>query len=260
MRHKLRIMATYKKRGDKRAKKKGDDHIEEQSTTAEVFNTLDESASKTEEWVARNQKYILSAIGIVVLGILGYLGYSQFIQAPKETEASNELFFAQQYFDQAVTAADNDSLYNLALNGGEGKYGLLDIIDKYKGTKAANLAKYSAGMAYLNMNKYTEAVSFLEGFSSDDAILGALAKGGLGDAFTQLNQLEDALDYYEKAVSHDNNEFTTPRFLLKAGITAMELNQNDKAIGYFKRIKDEYSDTQEGRTVDTYIGKAEALK
>ncbi len=260
MPHKLRIMATYQKRGSKRTNPKVEESNIDQSATAEVFSTLDEGATKTEEWVARNQKYILGIIGVVVIGILGYLGYNQFIQGPKEAEASNELFFAQQYFDQAVNSADNDSLYNLALNGGEGKYGLLDIIDNYGGTKAANLAKYSAGMAYLNMNKYQEAVSHLESFSSNDEILGALAKGGLGDAFVQLNQLDDALEYYEKAISHSTNDFTTPRFLLKAGTTAMELNKNDKALTFFTRIKDDFSDTQEGRTIDTFIGKVEALK
>jgi len=170
------------------------------------------------------------------------------------------LFFAQQYFDQAVNTADNDSLYNLALNGAEGKYGLIDIIDKYSGTKAANLAKYSAGMAYLNMNQYEEAVSYLGDFSSDDLILGALAKGGLGDAFVQLNQLDDALEYYERAIKHGENDFVTPRFLLKAGVTALDLNENEKALKYFTRIKEEFPNSEAGRTIDTFIGKVEVQK
>ena len=50
-------MATYKKRGYKpKTKEDKKSAIEEQSTTAEVFNTLDEGASKTEEWVVKNQK------------------------------------------------------------------------------------------------------------------------------------------------------------------------------------------------------------
>ena len=122
---------------------------------------------------------ILGIIGVVAVGVLGYLAYNQFIQAPKESNAANEMYYPQQYFDQALNnATAKDSLYNLALNGGEGKYGFLDIIDEYPGTKAANLANYSAGMAYLNMQKYQEAISHLEGFTSSDAILGALAKGG----------------------------------------------------------------------------------
>ncbi|MUH35849.1 tetratricopeptide repeat protein [Zobellia amurskyensis] len=251
-------MATYKKRGFKPKDKAEEQELTEQeSATAEVFSTLDESASKTEAWVASNQNYILGIIGVIAVGVLGYLAYAQFVEKPKEANAANEMYYPQQYFDQALNSPTaKDSLYNLALNGAEGKYGFLDIIDEYSGTKAANLANYSAGMAYLNMQKYQEAISHLEDFNSEDDILGALAKGGLGDAFMQLGQPEDALGYYDKAIAHSANNYTAPKFLYKAGVTALELNQNDKALKYFQKIKDEYSSSDEARTVDAFIGMA----
>lgn len=253
-------MATYKKRGFKPKNKVEEQLLDEQgSTTAEVFSTLDESASRSEEWVSKNQNYILGIIGVIAVGVLGYLAYMQFVQNPKEANAANEMYYPQQYFDQALSNdAAKDSLYSLALNGAEGKYGFLDIIDEYSGTKAANLANYSAGMAYLNMQQYQEAIGHLENFSSDDAVLGALAKGGLGDAFMQLGQPEDALGYYEKAISHNENEYTTPRFLYKAGVTAMELNENSKALQYFERIKDDFPSSDEARTIDAFIGMAKS--
>lgn len=253
-------MSTYKKKGYKpKNKKESEQLIESESTTAEVFSTLDEKASRTEAWVAKNQKYILGVIGAVVLIVLGYLAYEQFIVKPTEVEASNDMFFAQQYFDEAVNSTDKDSLFTLALKGAEGKFGLLDIIENYKGTKAANLANYSAGMAYLNMNNYKDAISYLQNFESEDPILGALAKGGIGDAFSQLNQLEEALNYYEKAIQHSENDFTTPKFLFKAGLIALDLQQKEKAVKYFQQIKDKYPDSEEGRIIDIYIGKAESL-
>ncbi len=255
-------MATYKKRGFKPKNKVEEQQFDEQeSTTAEVFSTLDEGASRTEEWVSKNQNYILGIIGVIAVGVLGYLAFSQFVQKPKEANAANEMYYPQQYFDQAVTnTAAQDSLYNLALNGAEGKYGFLDIIDEYSGTKAANLANYSAGMAYLNMNKYEEAITYLENFSSEEAILGALAKGGLGDAFMQLGQPEDALGYYEKAVAHNANDYTTPKYLYKAGVAALELGDKDKALKYFERIKEEFVSSNEARSIDAFIGMAKSGK
>ncbi|WP_420400247.1 tetratricopeptide repeat protein [Flagellimonas sp.] len=251
-------MATYKKRGFKPKNKAEEVSIDENSTTAEVFSTLDQSASKTEAWVQKNQNFILGAIGAIAIGVLGYLGYNEFIQKPKEASAANELFYPQQYFDQALAnETAKDSLFGLALNGAEGKYGFLDIIQEYKGTKAANLAKYSAGMTYLNLQQYDDAITQLEDFSSDDAVLGAMAKGGIGDAFSQLNQKEDALDYYEKAISHSTNEYTTPRFLYKAGVLALNLGQKDKAIGFFERIKEEFEGSQEANGIDVLIGLAQ---
>ncbi len=256
-------MATYKKRGHKPKNKVEEvEHVEENSTTAEVFNTLDEGASRTEEWVAANQKYILGVVGVIALVILGYLGFQKFIQEPKEQEAANEMFKAQQYFDDAVNGNStvSDSLYTLALNGGEGKYGFLEIIENYGSTNAANLAKYYAGFSYLNMNKYQEAIDYLDKFKSDDEMLQPLALGGIGDAFSQLDQVEEALGYYEKAVKAKTNNFTTPKFLLKAAITAISLNKPQVAIPYLERIKEEFPKSVEANQVDVHLGQAQAMK
>lgn len=250
-------MTTYKRTGQKSTKQQA---RQKKSATAEVFKTLDSGASRIEVWVIQNRRYISIALGTVVLGVLGYMGYRQFIQEPKEKEAAEELFFAQRYFNEALNdTSHKDSLYQLALNGAEGKYGFLDIIDNYRGTRAANLARYSAGMAYLEMNKYREAVGHLQAFSSSDMMLSMLAKGAIGDAFMQLNQPGDALSYYEQALSRKDNEYLTPRFLFKAGLISLDLKQQNKALIYFRRIKNDFPKSEEGNIVDAYIGRAENL-
>ena len=252
-------MATYKKRGYKpKTKADKEELLEQESATAGVFKSLDEGASKTEEWVANNQKYIFIIVGLATVFVLGYLGYTKFIQEPKESEAMNDMFKAQQYFDQAVIGTENDSLFTLSLEGGEGKFGMLDIIEEYSGTNAANLANYYAGMSYLNMQDYQNAITYLSDFSSEDQALGPIAKGGIGDAFVQLNQIEDALGYYEKAAEMQTNNYTTPMYLYKAGNIAIQLGQNKKALQYFTRIKSEFSSSTEATNIDVFIGRAEA--
>ncbi|MGA8853461.1 MAG: tetratricopeptide repeat protein [Christiangramia sp.] len=256
-------MATYKKRGHKPSNKEERvKSAEEESTTAEVFNTLDESASRTETWVADNQKYIYIIVGVAIVAVLGYLGYNRFILEPKQNEAANEMSQAQNYMASALRSngTQSDSLYNLALNGGEGKYGFLDIIDNYGGTDAANLAHYNAGFAYLRTGKYQEAIEQLEDFESDDEILSALATGGIGDAFLQLEQPEEALGYYEKAAEMRANSFTAPRFLLKAAITAIKVGDAEAAEEYLLQIEDEYSEAPEADKVAIYLGQARAMK
>ncbi|QAA81351.1 tetratricopeptide repeat protein [Aequorivita sp. H23M31] len=253
-------MATYKKRAGKpRTKADKDAQIEENSTTAEVFRSLDEGASRTEAWVEKNQKGIIGVIAVVAICVLGYFAYHQYIQKPKEIEATNKMFQAQNYWEQALTAPAKDSLYNLSLQGGNGKFGFLDIIENYGGTDAANLAHYYAGMAYLNLNKYQDAIEQLDKFKSKDDILAPLAKGAIGDAFAQLNQNEDALKYYEEAAKMRTNDFTTPRFLLKAGIAAMSLNQSDKALKHFKKITEDYPKSPEVTKAEIYTGRAQAM-
>lgn len=249
-------MATYKKRGYKpKTKKEKEEIAEENSATAEVFNTLDEGASKTEEWFVRNQNYIIGVIAAIALVVLGY---NKFIAEPQQKEAMNDMYQAKKYFEEATNGVASDSLYTMALNGGEGKYGMLDIIDQYGGTPAANLANYYAGMAYLNLKDYQNAVTYLGNFSSDDKMLGPIAKGGIGDAFVQLEQLPEALEYYEKAFKANINEFTTPMYLLKAARVAIDLGENSKALDYLNRIKSEFSSSTEATQVDVLIGKVEA--
>ncbi len=256
----LKYMATYKKRGHKpKTKVEKQQNIEEGSTTAEVFNTLDETASKTEAFVAKNQLYIYIIVGVVAAVVLGSLAYKEYVAEPKEKLASNDMFQAQKFFNEAVNGVEKDSLFTLALNGGEGKYGMLDIIEEYSGTQAANLANYYAGTAYLRLKDYKNAVSYLSEFKSDDEILAPLAKGNIGDAFVQLNQPEDALSYYEDAIALRDNGYTTPMYLYKAGALALDLGDADKALGYFKRIKDEFPDSSEASSIDVFIGKAEVL-
>src|SRR5690606_36059741 len=123
---KIQYMATYNKRGNRpKTKEEVEKNIEDGSTTAEVFNTLDQTASKTEAFVETNQKYIFIIIGLIAAVVLGYLGYKEFITKPKQVEAMNEMFQAQKYFDEAVNGVEKDSLFTLALNGGEGKFGFL---------------------------------------------------------------------------------------------------------------------------------------
>ncbi|MEQ6122841.1 tetratricopeptide repeat protein [Pseudotenacibaculum sp. MALMAid0570] len=251
-------MATYKKRGAKPRDKKDQQAAEMQSTTAEVFNTLDETASRSEKWIEKNNKTLFYALVAVIVVILGYMGYNKYIVEPTENEASNELAFPRKYFDEAATAgsASVDSLLKLGLDGADGKYGFIDIADRFSGTKAGNIANYYAGVSYLKLKEYKLAIDYLDRFKSDDDILGPTAIGAIGDAFADLNQNDSALEYYEKAANKKDNEFTAPLFLFKAGKTALELGNFSKAEQLFQKIKDKYPTSTIGRDIDKYISSA----
>lgn len=259
-------MATYNKRGYKAPKPeepKVENEFEEvidakDSTTAEVFNALDETASRTEDWVAKNQKIILGVVGAIAISTLGYLLFNRFVAEPKEEKAANEIFQAQQYFQQAVDATTKpDSLYNLALKGGEGKLGFVGVAEQYAGTDAGNIANYYAGMAYLNLGDFKNAISYLENFKSDDAILQPLALGAIGDALSETNKVEDAISYYKKAAEANENDFSTPRYLFKAAQLSLTAGKKAEANKLFVEIKEKYETSKEGMNIDAYIAMTE---
>ena len=264
-------MATYNKRGYKTPKEKEDKldtnfiedtpNVDERnSTTAGVFNSLDETANKTEEFVEKHQKAILGFLGAIVVVTIGYLAYQRFIEEPKQQTATDDLFVSQQNFQLAVDATDvkvQDSLYNLVLKGSEGKQGAIGIADQYSGTDSGNLANYYAGIAYLNLKKYDDAIKYLEKFSSKDAFLSAISTGAIGDAYAEQNKSDKALEMYVKAANANDNEFTAPRYLMKAGQTAILLGKKSDAIKYFTEIKDKYDMSPEAQNIDALIGMAQ---
>jgi len=154
---------------------------------------------------------------------------------------------------------ESDSLFKLALNGAQGKYGFLDIVNEYSGTKAANLANYSIGMSYLNLKEYDKAISYLEKFNSDDILLKSISLGAIGDCFLELNQPKKAYEYYQKAFKHNENIYTTPKYLFKAALIGSELGEYRSAINFLNRIKEEFPDSYESSLVEVQLGRIENL-
>jgi tetratricopeptide (TPR) repeat protein len=248
-------MATYKKTGS--TLKKGQNKNQEKSTTAEVFDTLDVTASKSEQWIIKNQKAIFILLAVIVAAILLYILILKPINDTQEKEAADELAFPKSYFEDAISSpVAVDSLLTLGLNGADGKYGFLDISSEYSRTKAGNLANYYAGISYLKLRNYKDAITYLEKFKAEDELLGPVAKGAIGDAFSDIGQPEDALEYYLKAANLKDNNFSTPLFLFKAGNTAMDLGEYEKAKEIFSRIKEDFTDSEEGKNIDVFINKA----
>jgi tetratricopeptide (TPR) repeat protein len=71
--------------------------------------------------------------------------------------------------------------------------GVLYVINNYGGTKAANLAKYYAGLSYLKLGDFNNAVKYLKDFSTDAKQIQLMAYGALGDAYSELNKKDEAI-------------------------------------------------------------------
>ena len=191
--------------------------------------------------------------------VLSFISYDRYIKQPREKEAISELSQAQYFFDLAIANNNSDSLFNIAINGGQGKYGFLDITKEYKNTKAANIANYSIGMSYINLKDYEKAILFLEKFDSDDIFLKSISLGSIGDCFSELNQPNEAFEYYQKAFNNGENSYTSPKFLFKAALVGSQIGKNRLAIKFLKRIKDEFPDSYEADLVEVQLGRLENI-
>lgn len=217
----------------------------------EVIVDVEAVYTKSEQWIVENQKSLSIIFGAIVLMLLSYFAYKNFILQPQEEEAQEQMWQAQRAFE-------NDSL-DLALNGSDAAYGFLDIIDNYGITESSNLATYYAGISYLRLGDYESAISYLEDYDCVDVLVCAVALGATGDAYMELGEADRAIDYYESAVEHSSNDFTTPIYMMKAARAHEELGDYSEALVLYKRIKTEHESSNEGAFVDKYIARAEGL-
>lgn len=215
-----------------------------------AIDNVDQTLNRAEQFIENNLNSVLTVLGGLLVIALGYWGYGEYISEPAEAEALEMIYPAQANFE-------NDSL-RLALNGNGQDLGFLDVAEEYSGTKAGNLAHYYAGVCYLNLGEYANAIDYLEDFSSNDGVLNVLATGAIGDAFHELNQPEEALEYYEKAAKLEGNNFVTPIFLNKAAQTAEMLNNWSKALTLYKTLQNDFPSSQEAQEVEKMIAYCES--
>jgi tetratricopeptide (TPR) repeat protein len=218
--------------------------------TEERIVAVEEALSSSEQFIEKNQQILTYiVVGIIVI-ILAFFGYKKYVMAPKEKAAEVAIFNAQYYFEQ-------DSL-DLALEGDGANAGFLEIIDDYGSTKEGNLAKYYAGICYLNKGEYETAIDYLKKFSSDDQVLSSMALGAIGDSYMQLGDADKAADYYMKAANKNKNDFVSPAFLVKAGWSYEVMGNWQKALDTYEGIKKEFPKAKESRDMDKYIARAKA--
>jgi|TARA_B110000263_G_scaffold123399_1_gene107293 tetratricopeptide (TPR) repeat protein len=216
--------------------------------TDKQFAQIEETLTKTEQYIEDNQKSLTVIVGAIVAIVAIYLGFTNFYLEPLEQEAHADMYMAEIYFEK-------DS-FNLALNG-DGQYlGFLDIADEYGLTNAGNLANYYAGLCYLHTAQFEDAIEYLSDFSSDDIILSTLALGCIGDAYLELEDNSSALKYYEKAADNASNDFTTPRYLMKQAIVLEMDEEYEDALEMYNQIKEDYSKSQIAQDIDKYIARA----
>lgn len=216
----------------------------------EVIVDVEQVYSKTEDFINENQNKIVTVVGAIIAVVVAFYAYNRVYLEPLEQEAHGQMFMAEQYFER-------DS-FNLALNGDGNYLGFLDIADEYSSTSAGNLAHFYAGISYLRTGKYEEAIAELKAFDGVGEMLGPVALGAIGDAYMELEEVDQALNYYEKAIAANSNDFTSAVYLQKAGFASEKAGNFDKAIDYYTQVKEKYPTTNEGRNADKYIARAEA--
>ena len=207
--------------------------------------------TKSEQFVEDNQKLLSNIVAILLILVATFLGVKRFYIKPLTEEAHSQMYVAEQYFE-----ADS---FNLALYGDGTNFGFIDIIDEYGITPSGNLSKYYAGISYLHLGEFDEAISYLKKFHKKDKLIGSVAYGAIGDAYWELDETDKAIKNYIKAADYNKNNFTSAIYLMKAGYAYESIEDYSNALNVYKMIQEEYKESTEARNIEKNITRVELL-
>lgn len=218
---------------------------QEGKETVEFFQELDQEALQTERFIEKHSKLLATIFGVLILGVVGFFLYQQFVVAPKNNEATIAYLAAQKNLEQGKDAE--------ALGGKSvANPGFLGTFNNFSGTDAGKLSAYNAGLLKFKEGKFQEAYDLLDKFSSGNGILMAMKYGAMADCQANLNKADEALSLLDKAVKASDDDYTTYYFTKKAGVLALALKKKEEAKKYFSSIEEKYQDYDNGMS-DSYI-------
>ena len=209
--------------------------------------TMEESLNKSEAFFLKYKKAIIGAVVAVIVIIAGAVLYKTYISKPNEQKASTAIAKGQDLFAQGQ--------YEKALNGDSLNYkGFVKLASEYSSTDAGNLANLYAGLCCAQLNKWEDAVKYLEQYDgADDQMVSPSAEAALGNAYAHLNQLDKAVSHLKKAAEMADNNALSPTFLIQAGEILESQGKKDEALKLYQEVKDKYFQSMQYQTIDAYI-------
>lgn len=186
-------------------------------------------------------RLITFAVGGVILLFLGYIAYGQLITKPNDLKSSEGVY-------RGLNLADKDSTDAAIAE-------LEPFVKKNDGYKGGEIAEFTLARQYMAKGDFKKALNYLEGVKLKDTYGPSLVLGLQGDCYSEMGKYKEALNFYEKAANKDENEWTTPTFLFKAGQVAEELKDYAKAKELYERINQDYYQFGQQKTIDKYIAR-----
>ena len=199
--------------------------------------------------IDKNRNLLIGGLVVVILVVVFFL-FRGWQSTQHERTAAPLMAAPQQYFE-----ADS---FSRALYGDGLNPGFLEIIDNYGRAKSAGLARYYAGVCFLQLGDVPNAISFLKESSTGSSSLTARKYQLLGHAYAEANDMAEASRYYEKAAETADDQLFTPFYLMEAGDFFVAQGDYARALTFYQRIRDEYPKSQEAQDIDRYIYFAEA--
>lgn len=214
------------------------DNHQDETAIDRMNSHLTDAGSK----IADNKKIILIALGVILVVAAFVLSYLFIYKNPHVEKAF-------EAYNGIETQALSDSIASEQY---------MEVANQYGGDTAGKLAALSAGETLYNQGRYEEAAEYLKKFSSNDDVLEANALVLTGDCYVNLENYDEAINYFQKAIRKANgNPQIVPRVLLKEANVYDAQGNYGKALECYQQIKNNFPDFQlgNGMEMDAYIAR-----
>ncbi len=218
------------------------------NTSVDQKNVEFEELTTTENFFDKYKNILIFGGAGIVVVLLGFLGYKKFVAEPNNIESQIEIASALYDFESDST--------NAAVNGTNGNIGFEEAADEYKGTSGGDIANYSMGIISMEKGEFETALDYFGNCGFEDIMVANICLGLQGDCHVELEDYAKAVDFYEKSIIREANDFTTPMYLKKAGLAYEALEDYKNAIIAYTKIKENYPQSTEGGDIQKYIERA----
>ena len=215
--------------------------------------------NKHEDFILKYKNLLIGAVVALIVIIFGIVYWNNH-KASKLIEAQTAMQTPELAMQLAMNSFD-EKMFDQALNGDSTGVvpGFLKIADEYSSTKAGNLANLYAGLCYAHMDKWEDAVKYLEKYDdAGDLLVSPAALGALGNAYAyaHVNQLDKAVSTLTKAAEKADNILLSPVYYIQAGEILESQGKKDEALKLYQKVKAMESLTESSpyvEMIDEYI-------
>ena len=184
------------------------------------------------------------SVSIILLAVIVFLGYRQFMWKPDNEKSKDSYHVALNYI---LKEQNNRNPNDTTVSPIDPIKKLQGAVKKYDGKIGGEISKYLLSTQYMRNGKYKEALVLLEDIDLEDTYMSAMIVGLQADCESELKNYAKAVELYVEASNINDNNFTSPMYLFKAGLNSEKLKKNTEATAYYEEIAFHYPNSFEAK-------------
>lgn len=226
------------------------------------------------------EKFRTTVFAVIAIFALGGGGYSiyNWQKNKSELQAQSDYYVAKKSLMDAqkdylppeeleeVTKSNKDKKQppkaaktksgNLEQDLGDSVGKLETVVKNHKGTRAAVLAALDLSNVFQEYKQPDRAIQNLNAVMSNTStkeLLFGFVNLQLGNAYQATGKCDEAIKAWKTVSTSKDHSFLHADALLKEGLCQEILGQKDKAAETYRKVSQDFSDTDAGKSAKTYL-------